>query len=577
MLALRSKLAPQSFRESPGANEPAIAIEGVTVSYRQYTERSTSLKESALRLCSRRPVSSFSTLDALSSIDLTVARGEVLAIIGSNGSGKSTLLKVASGVLAPSRGRVEVRGLVTSLIELGAGFDPELTAVENIYLNGALFRRSATQMRERIEHILRFAELTEFAHTPLKYFSSGMFARLGFSAALDLDPDILIVDEILAVGDERFQEKCHGVFRSLIDRGKTILLVTHSMSQVESLADRAVLLAKGRIAFDGDPATAVELYRDEDYLRRLAVEPQARADHSSEQRSKALHIVPREGTHPTEITTEYPEAWKPYLHDWWQRTYFHRIVRFEGKYWFVKTVPGNPLAGARERLAYLLGRDWLNIAEVRLLEEKEYAAIRDADIELPPEASLENTYLVRLGFDYSKFALPIRSLDEAVAAELVFSLWIRRRDTHSFNRVYVRNVPVFFDHLTGLLGEPGLASLETFFYRGPDGGFAGWWSLEELGSKTLDVLDIRRREKEAFDTELDSRGVLHVVHNRERMKGLILRAADTVRTRATSSLKATALEAGFPEHQAVKVAEFLEEMTAQLDTGVEELLRILSR
>lgn len=258
--------------DSLPANSPHAAIEvsSISVAYRMYSGRPTSLKESVLKLITKSQFRYYSTFDALSNVSFSVNRGEVLGIIGSNGSGKSTLLKVLTGVLTPTTGSARMEGQVASLIELGAGFDPELNAVENIYLNGSLYKRTRAEIKERIMPILEFAELADFAHTPIKYYSSGMFARLGFSAAIDLDPDILIVDEILGVGDERFQTKCMEVFKRFIDSGKTVVLVSHFLPQVEEMADRALLLEKGRVAFWGDPTSAVALYRDGAYQNRLA-------------------------------------------------------------------------------------------------------------------------------------------------------------------------------------------------------------------------------------------------------------------------------------------------------------------
>lgn len=200
----------------------AFELRDITVRYRLYKERPTSLKETMIRLLRDRQWRYFSLFDAISKVNLRVPRGNVFGIIGSNGSGKSTLLKVLSGVLSPSSGAIIRNGSISSLIELGAGFDPELNAVENIYLHASLHRKSRAQIRDRIDHIINFAELSEFAYTPVKYYSSGMFARLGFSAAVDIDPDILLVDEILAVGDERFQEKCQGVFSRFLTKGRPL-------------------------------------------------------------------------------------------------------------------------------------------------------------------------------------------------------------------------------------------------------------------------------------------------------------------------------------------------------------------
>ena len=251
------------------SNSFAIDIQDITVAFRSYRERPTSLKESLLRFLKYGQLRHYSTFDALSHVSLRVEKGTVLGIIGSNGSGKSTLLKVLAGVLVPTCGSVYVEGSISSLIELGAGFDPEMNAVENIYLNGSLHRKSRSQISSRVEHILEFAELKEFATTPIKYYSSGMYARLGFSVAVDIDPDVLLVDEILAVGDERFQTKCQTVFSDFLKAGKTIVIVSHNVDMLEERADRIALLSKGELKFLGDPSTAVQMYRDTSYQTAL--------------------------------------------------------------------------------------------------------------------------------------------------------------------------------------------------------------------------------------------------------------------------------------------------------------------
>ena len=265
--AVSRAILPHAGAQAGGIS---IQISNVTVSYRSYRQRPTSLKESFLKFLRHGLKRNYETFDALSDVSLQVPRGTVLGLIGSNGCGKSTLLKVLAGVLKPSRGDVQVNGSIASLIELGAGFDPELNAIENIFLNGALHKKTKREMSARVPQILKFAELEEFAHTPVKYYSSGMYARLGFSVAVDVDPDILLVDEILGVGDERFQAKCEGVFGELIRKGKTIILVTHSMDLIANKASQAVLLERGRLVYAGDPAKAVEMYRDGSYKSALS-------------------------------------------------------------------------------------------------------------------------------------------------------------------------------------------------------------------------------------------------------------------------------------------------------------------
>jgi len=246
-----------------------IQAEEVTVAYRSYREQPTSLKESVIRFLRHARIRYYSTFDALSNISFSVERGQVFGIIGSNGSGKSTLLKVLAGVLKPTQGKISVAGTISSLIELGVGFDPELNAIENIYLNGSLHKRTRAQIRKRVPGILEFAELNDFATTPIKHYSSGMSARLGFAVAIDIDPDVMLVDEILGVGDERFQEKCAAVFKRFIESGKTIVLVSHDLGMIERTAHKAALLSKGHIIYLGDPKTAVQMYRDSSYQTAL--------------------------------------------------------------------------------------------------------------------------------------------------------------------------------------------------------------------------------------------------------------------------------------------------------------------
>lgn len=248
----------------------AISVKDVCVSFRAYEQRPSSMKEFLLKGLKERKWTYYSTFEALKEVSFEVERGTVFAIIGSNGAGKTTLLRTLAGVLAPASGSLQINGDVDSLIHLGAGFDPDLNAIENIYLNGSLHKRSRQEMNERVPKILEFSELNEFSQTPVKYFSSGMAARLGFSVAVDREPDILLVDEILAVGDERFQEKCQGVFDKLLKEKKTIVLVTHSMGQVKKMADKVLLLSKGRVAYCGDPEIAIEMYKSEEYQTRLS-------------------------------------------------------------------------------------------------------------------------------------------------------------------------------------------------------------------------------------------------------------------------------------------------------------------
>jgi ABC-2 type transport system ATP-binding protein/lipopolysaccharide transport system ATP-binding protein len=251
------------------AESIAVEVKNVSVAFRSYQERPTTLKESLISFLKHRKLRYYSTFFALKNVSFSVERGEVFGIIGSNGAGKSTLLRAIAGVLPPCDGHIAVHGKVDSLIQLGAGFDAELNAIENIYLNSSLHKLSRAEIKERVPHILAFAELEEFASTPIKYYSSGMYARLGFAVAIDREPDILIVDEVLAVGDERFQLKCKAVFEKFLAEKKTIIIVSHSLGQMEQLASKVLLLSKGQVVHLGDPKEAIEKYRDHNYQTAL--------------------------------------------------------------------------------------------------------------------------------------------------------------------------------------------------------------------------------------------------------------------------------------------------------------------
>jgi ABC-type polysaccharide/polyol phosphate transport system ATPase subunit len=238
----------------------AVRLQRVTLEYRLVHERSVTLKEATIRLLKgRRPdVEQFRALD---SVDLEVPRGQTLGLIGSNGSGKTTTLRLLAGVLRPTSGSLHVEGRISTLIELGAGFDPELSGAENVYLAGALFGYTRAQMREKFDRIVQFAELERFIDVPVKNYSAGMSARLGFSIATDVDPQVLLIDEVLAVGDASFYERCLRRMREFREAGKTILFASHDLGAVERFCDRVILLERGRLVADGEPAVVVARYR----------------------------------------------------------------------------------------------------------------------------------------------------------------------------------------------------------------------------------------------------------------------------------------------------------------------------
>ena len=242
----------------PRVGEPMIQIEQVGVRYRVPHERIRTFKEYAIRWLQRRI--DHSEFWALRDVTLRIERGEVLGVVGRNGAGKSTLLKVISRVLHPTRGRVRVWGSVAPLLELGAGFHPELTGRENVFLNGTLLGRSHREITQRFADILDFAELSDFIDAPLRTYSSGMTARLGFAVATTWKPDVLLLDEILAVGDEAFQVKCRERIASFRDGGTTILLVTHDLNLVQTLCQRTAWIDHGTVRCIGPSRDVARAY-----------------------------------------------------------------------------------------------------------------------------------------------------------------------------------------------------------------------------------------------------------------------------------------------------------------------------
>lgn len=241
--------------------EKAIIVKNVSMRFNLATERVDSLKDLIIKKLKFQSVS-FDEFWALRNISFSVNKGESCALIGANGSGKSTMLKIISGILTPTKGNVEVNGSIAPLIELGAGFDPELTGRENIFLNGAILGYSKKLMMEKYDEIIDFSELRDFIDVPVKNYSSGMIARLGFSIATMVKPDILVVDEILAVGDQAFQDKCHKRLEYMMNNGTTVLLVSHSAPDIKRICQKAVLIDRSNLRFVGDVDEALSLYND---------------------------------------------------------------------------------------------------------------------------------------------------------------------------------------------------------------------------------------------------------------------------------------------------------------------------
>lgn len=237
----------------------AIKIENLYKDFKLPHERKNSLKEQILHFGRK---STIDTLHALKGIDVEIRKGEFFGIVGRNGSGKSTLLKIIGGIYQPTKGKVTINGTLTPFIELGIGFNPELTGRENIYLNGAILGLTRKQIEERYDHIVAFSELEKFMDQKLKNYSSGMQVRLAFSIAIQAHSDILLIDEVLAVGDASFQRKCFEVFRDIKKSGKTVIFVTHDMGSVQRFCDRGMVIDNGKVKIIGDAVQVADAYNE---------------------------------------------------------------------------------------------------------------------------------------------------------------------------------------------------------------------------------------------------------------------------------------------------------------------------
>ncbi len=259
MSAENVKLLTKSETCSMNQSPPAIRCTNLTKTYALSSEKTSTWKETILR--GGRGKRSITLIHALKNINLTIHPGETVGLIGDNGSGKSTLLKLIAGITDPTQGEIAVYGTVSSLLEVGVGFHPDMTGRENVYLSGTLLGIPHAEITRQIPNIIAFSELEEFIDSPVKHYSSGMFLRLGFAIGIHVHPQVLLVDEILAVGDQRFQRKCKEHIRALRHSGKTILVVSHDMDAIMSVCNRAVVLDKGEILGDGPPYEMIGLYK----------------------------------------------------------------------------------------------------------------------------------------------------------------------------------------------------------------------------------------------------------------------------------------------------------------------------
>ena len=235
----------------------SIVVTDVCKTFNVYLDKSNTIKESLLSFLKRNRKEKRIVLNGIS---LTIKKGEAVALIGTNGSGKSTLLKLMTKIIFPNKGKIETHGKLTSLLELGAGFHPDFSGRENIYFNASIFGLTKKEIDKRIDSIIEFSELGTYIDNPVRTYSSGMYMRLAFSVAINVDAEILLVDEILSVGDQHFQEKCLNKMKELRNEGKTMVFVTHSMGQVQELCNRAIWLRDGKIEMDGNPEEVIAKY-----------------------------------------------------------------------------------------------------------------------------------------------------------------------------------------------------------------------------------------------------------------------------------------------------------------------------
>lgn len=237
----------------------AIKVTDMTKTFKLYTDKPNTLKERLVRGSKNKT----EVRTVLKNINLEIKKGETVALIGINGSGKSTLLKLMTKIIYPNKGTVETNGKLTSLLELGAGFHPDFTGRENIYFNASIFGLTKKEIDSRVNDIIEFSELGDFIDSPVRTYSSGMYMRLAFSVAINVDAEILLIDEILAVGDQHFQEKCFAKLEELARSDKTIVIVSHSLESIKKLCKRAIWINKGEVAKDGECKKVIE-----DYLKQ---------------------------------------------------------------------------------------------------------------------------------------------------------------------------------------------------------------------------------------------------------------------------------------------------------------------
>ncbi|MGB3976383.1 MAG: ABC transporter ATP-binding protein [bacterium] len=369
-----------------------VESDNVSVLFKRYREKNRMLRWTILnQLRKRQPNETFW---ALKDVSFSVRPGETFGIIGKNGSGKSTLLKLITGIMNPDFGGIEVNGRVSALLELGAGFHPDLTGTENIYLNGSIMGLTRSEIRSRFDEIVRFSELEDFIDTPIKHYSSGMYMRLGFSIAINVDPDILVIDEVLAVGDQGFQGKCLDKIRDFKRKGKTIIFVSHDLGVTSQLCSRAIWLEEGQVVARGSTQRVVESYKamvQEDKETRL------QDDHKQVQ----TEIESRWGNRRVEITrVEFFDAQGQLRHRFKTGEIMRAKISWRTKGRISKPVfgvgihrndgvhvngPNTKFCGEIPEYIEGIGATWYEIEALNLLPGTYYfsAAVYDYDITLP--------------------------------------------------------------------------------------------------------------------------------------------------------------------------------------------------
>ena len=268
-----------------------ISVKNVSKNFKVYFDKGTLLKERILFWKRNH----YEKRQVLNNISFDIKKGQTVGLIGRNGSGKSTMLKMLTGIYYPNGGSIETKGRISSLIELGAGFHPDMSGRDNIYTNASIFGLSRKEIDARLNDIIEFSELEKFIDNPVRTYSSGMYMRLAFSVAINVDADILLIDEILAVGDTNFQHKCFKKLNDLKTKGITIVLVTHDSGTIQSFCDRAIWIENGQVQYDGDSSTAIDLYLEymsnESKLKLLDAEDKARLKKMNSNKKTTPHIA----------------------------------------------------------------------------------------------------------------------------------------------------------------------------------------------------------------------------------------------------------------------------------------------